>query len=668
MADRKIFFGLSILAWTGFVVAAYFVVQKPLILQVAAHLLNLFWTFLIMLGLLTNALALGILTIKRIIPDAPEDASLLALACGVGFGGLGLLGFLLAMVGASSFLILLTVQLILIAWFSWKGVVKAAVSLVRSSFVQLCFSASKFPLWMRGFTLLAFTLTFLMTFLPPADAFDALLYHLTVPKLWLQDGGIELYNIPHYWFPGLVESMYIWGLGLGSEIVPQQIHFVYALCVSILMWHWTQRLWGDLVAGWALMFIISMPSILLLSSWAYTDLALIFFGLAMLYTLATGQEKNDTRWWSLSAVIAGMAMGVKYTGFVMPLAAMILVAAWKFRSKRDLFIEIVKFGSISAITASVWYLRNWVLMWNPIYPFLFGGRYWDNFRSIWFATPGTGSGWDLRALLLLPMTITLGYQDINVIDADIGPLLLLALPLAIWTLLRKRKAEAAEKISLTAIGLFTLFSTAFWTYGYITTRDLWQTRLLLPALIPFVIPMSISINSINVFDTKTLRFSFIVSTIAALSILVNLLDTSLTIIARNPFAILTGIVSSRSYFEKYQPGYADALQMVSQTPVNATIYSLFEPRSYGMPRSVQPDPILDNYSHDIYLYGSPEKIIQAWQQHGYTHVLLNKRSASFILENAKERAILDDTLKSLKTLFTSSDGNYQLLEIPGMGP
>jgi hypothetical protein len=180
--------------------------------------------------------------------------------------------------------------------------------------------------------------------------------------------------------------------------------------------------------------------------------------------------------------------------------------------------------------------------------------------------------------------------------------------------------------------------------------------------------MSIGINSISDLDTQTLRLSFIVSAIAALSIFVNLLDTSLTVIARNPFAIITGMISSRSYFEKYQPGYADALQMVSQTPMNAKIYALFEPRSYGMPRSVQPDPILDNYSHDIYLHGNPEKIIQAWQQHGYTHVLLNKRSAGFILEKAEERASLDDTLESLKTLSTSSDRTYQLLEIPIMGP
>jgi 4-amino-4-deoxy-L-arabinose transferase-like glycosyltransferase len=357
-----------------------------------------------------------------------------------------------------------------------------------------------------------------MALLPPADAFDALLYHLRVPELWLQDGGLRTYNIPHYWFPGLVEGIYFWGLGLGSEITSHQIHFTYGLCVILLLWDWTQRLWGDLTAGWAVMLLISMPSLLLLATWAYTDLALIFFGLAMLYTLAYGQEQNDRRWWTLSAISAGMAMGVKYTSFVMPLTAVLLIAIWSFQRKRDLFTEILKFGLISAGTGLIWYLRNWIWMGNPIYPFLWGGRYWDEFRSIWYAGSGTGSGWDLGALLLLPLTITLGYQDVNSIDSDIGPLLLLLLPAALWAMTGIKKAEEPRKTTLATIGFFTLFSAAFWTYGYITTRNLWQTRLLLPAIVPFVIPAALGVASIRRLDTKKLRLSFIISGLVALAI------------------------------------------------------------------------------------------------------------------------------------------------------
>jgi hypothetical protein len=668
MDRQKLLAATGMIAWSGLVVAAYFVVHKPFALQVAGHLINLVWTLILSAILFINGVSLGLVTIRRLVPEAPSDASLLAIACGIGLGELGLLGFILAATGASNSLILLTAQLLLLAWSKWKGILAGVFSLIKSFILQFQASFSILPLWMRWAAILAGTLTFLMTLLPPADAFDALLYHLTVPDLWLQDRGLRQYNIPHYWFPGLVEGMYAWGLGLGSEIVPHHIHFAYALCTVFLLWHWTRRLWDDLTAGWLLMLLISMPSLLLLASWAYTDHALIFFGVAMLYSLVYGREQNDPRWWTLSAIAAGMAMGVKYTSFVMPVTAVILLAIWNLHKKRELFVDILKFGSVCAVTALIWYVRNWIWMGNPIYPFLFGGRYWDAFRSAWFATPGTGLGWDIGALLLLPLTVTLGYQDINSIDADIGPLLLLALPVALWVLFRKKSDERSQSSTLTAISVFAFLSAAFWTYGYITTRDLWQTRLLLPALVPFVIPMAVGIRSLRELDTKALRLSFIVAILAAISIYTNLFDMGLHVIARNPLAVAAGIVTKESYLEKYQPGYAYALQAVSRTNRDAKVYSLFEPRSYGMTRRVQPDPILDNFSHDLYLYGNAESIINEWRQQGYTHVLLNRRAAGFVLESADEQMVFDETIAALRSISTSSDGTYELLEVPAGGP
>lgn len=664
MNHRKLLPAIAILAWSGFVVAAYFVVQKPLFLPFAVPLMNLAWTFLVTSMLLLNALVLGLLTIRRLIPDAPQDASLLALACGVGLGELGLLGFILAAMGASEFFLLLAVQGLVLSWSIWSGRLRRVLSLVRNSITQIGSSASLLPRWMQWAVILTITLNFLMAMLPPADAFDALLYHLTVPELWLQDGGLRAYNIPHYWFPGLVEGIYFWGLGLGSEIVSHLIHFTCALCVILLVWDWTRRLWGDLTAGWAVMLLVSMPSLLLLATWPYTDLALIFFGLAMLYTLAYGQEQNDRRWWTISAICAGMAMGVKYTSFVMPLTAVILIVIWTFQRKLELFTEILKFGLISAGTGLIWYLRNWIWMGNPVYPFLFGGRYWDEFRAIWYAGSGTGSGWDLGALVLLPLTITLGYQDVNSIDSDIGPLILLLLPAALWAMTDLKKAEEPRKIALTTIGFFTLFSAAFWTYGYITTRNLWQTRLLLPAIVPFVIPAALGVTWISRLDTKSLRLSFIISGLAAISIYANLVDTGLRVLARNPLAIATGIVTTQSYFEKYQPGYAYALQAVDQTNLNSRIYSLFEPRSYSMTRPLQPDPILDNFSHDVYLYEHPESVVAAWRSQGYTHVLLNRRNADLMLENTGQKLLFDETMRLLSPVSVSLNEDYELLAIP----
>jgi hypothetical protein len=579
-------------------------------------------------------------------------------------GELGLLGFILAAAGASKFWFLLAVQILLLGWFLWRGTLQSTFLLLKSSVAQITSSAASIPAWMKWAAALAVTLTFLMTLLPPADAFDALLYHLTVPAHWLQDGGIRPYNFPHYWFPGLVEGAYVWALGLASDILAQQIHFAWTIFTVLLVWDWARRLWGHLTAWWALMLMVSMPSLLIIASWAYTDMALSFFGVAMLYTLSQGRERDDARWWNLSALSAGMAMGVKYTSFVMPVTAVLLLSIWQLHQKKEWVTHVIRFSLLSLLTASPWYLRNWVWMGNPFYPFVFGGRYWDIFRAAWYANAGSGIGWDLKALVFLPLTVTLGYQDVNSIDSDIGPLLLLVLPFALWILARREREERSRRITLTTIAFFGFFSAVFWVYGYITTRNLWQTRLLLPAIIPFVILAAAGLTSISSLDTKRLRLGFIVSGIAAAAIYVNLLDMGLSVIARNPLSIAAGITPMQIYLERYQPGYAQALGLISQTPSNAKIYVLFEPRSYGMDRTIQCDPILDNFSHDVYLYGDPETIVNAWRMQGYTYVLLKTDFAASILESTGQSTVFDRTIKLLKPSAASPDGSYELLEVP----
>jgi hypothetical protein len=653
-----------IVAWSGFVVAAYFVVQKPLALQVINHLFSLAWTFAVTSILLLNALALGTFTLRRLIPDIFEDASFPFLACGIGLGELGLLGFGLAALGASNFPILLTIQIILLAWMIWQGLAREVILQIKHSTKRFKDSGLQIPVWMKAAGFIAFALTFLLTLLPPMEAFDALLYHLTVPDLWLRDAGLRPYNFPHYWFPGLVEGVYLWGLGLSSEIVPQQLHFLWAVSTALLLWNWTRHLWDDRTAWWTLMFMVSMPSLLLLASWAYTDLALSFFGVSMLYTLWRGRVSNDPRWWKISAIAAGMAMGVKYTSFVMPLTAVALIAIWKFRDKKAGLLELLRFSSISAITGGIWYLRNWIWMDNPFYPFVFEGRYWDSFRAAWFAGAGTGSGWDLKALISLPLTITLGYQDMNVFDGNIGPLLLLCLPALLLALAGFGKLEQKQRTALGVILLFTAASAAFWAYGYMATRNLWQTRLLLPALVPFTLPAAFGMANIRSLDTKRIRVSFVASSIAALAIFTNLLDMGLSVIARAPFAVATGVVSREEYAGRFQPAFTSALAMIDRMPQDSRVYFLFEPRSYGSSRYVQPDPILDNFSHDVFLYGTPEAIINNWRARGYTHILVNKRGAMLVLVDKDEKAIFDKTTRLLISTSTSQDGSYEIFEIP----
>jgi hypothetical protein len=335
-----------------------------------------------------------------------------------------------------------------------------------------------------------------------------------------------------------------------------------------------------------------------------------------------------------------------------------LVAALKFS---------LIFGGIALLVAAPWYLRSWAVMGNPFYPFVFGGTYWDAFRANWYAEGGSGTGWNILELLLLPLNATLGHRDANYYDGRIGPLYLILAPLTLYIIFTARRLTQNQRKTLFAITLFTLLSIATWTFGVINSSALWQTRLLFPALIPFALPIALGWLAVKKMDTPHLRISFIFNFVVITIVAITIVNAGLSVIMRNPLAYATGVESLESYLIKVQPSYAQAVQLVERSPEDAKIYSLFEPRSYYMPRNVQPDAILDNFAHDVYLYNDPDDLLASWQATGYTHVLIHRHGLEFLFENFPEKLTppLQITLEYLiqnqfDLVSTTADGSYEL--------
>jgi 4-amino-4-deoxy-L-arabinose transferase-like glycosyltransferase len=370
-----------------------------------------------------------------------------------------------------------------------------------------------------------------------------------------------------------------------------------------------------------------MPSLPLLASWAYTDLALAFYCAAVLYLLWLALDSTNGRPWILSGIFCGMAMGIKYTSFVLPLVALALLVWTSRRHLLDALAPTVRFTVAAVLVASPWYLRNWIWVGNPFYPFLFGGKYWDAFLAAHYAQSGTGIGFNLRELILMPLNLALGQRDANFYDGRIGPLWLILLPACLWLLWNHHKAKERRALYLPA--LFGAASLGVWVAGVINFSALWQSRLLFPALLPLAPMAALAWESFSRFDTRRFQFSFFFSTLVVLSIMVSLLDFGLFVLARDPLAAALGMTSRQAYFEYTQPSYADALSLVSQTPADAHIYFLFEPRSYGMNRTITPDSINQNLVHDFYLYHTPENILHAWQSQRYNYVLYQRVGDGF---------------------------------------
>lgn len=406
----------------------------------------------------------------------------------------------------------------------------------------------------------------------------------------------------------------------------------------------------------------------MLASWAYADMALCFYAIAALFTLTQYKTTQFTYWLRITGILCGLGIGVKYTSFVVPLSCGILLLL--HRPLINAIRAAAQFSIITILTALPWYLRNAVIMGNPFYPFVFGGRYWDENQAQSFADPGTGIGWNALKLIRLPFDAMLGYHDINYFDGRIGPVFLILIPVTLWILFKRPRRDSTESWSLFSISLFSVLSFAAWTFGVINSASLWQTRLLFPALLSFAIPTALGWHALTGLDTSKLRISFLANSLIAIVIALTVFENGLFVIARNPLAVAVGAQSREQYIKLIAPSYADLIQIMDDLPISARVYSLIEPRSYSLPRPTQPDAIFSNFTHDLYLYKSSDSIIQSWKAQGYTHILVYEYGLQLMLEDNPEyqspaiQSAVSETLKKLQRVSQTPDGVYSIYRIP----
>ena len=661
---------LLFVLWVGIILSAYFVVQKPGLLFAFGDLADTLWVFIVSALLLFNAYGIGIRILTWLGLRSNDEIEHLILGIGIGLGVLGLLGLGLSAAQLATTPVFFFLIAFLTAFFAFNRDLKKLSVDLKAFLTHWNLSFSQFNWFSKIVILLPFLISFLLTLAPPFEAFDALLYHLAQPARVLQDGGLQAVDIPQFWFPNVTENVYLWALALGSERAAQMIHLAWGTFSALLVWRWTTRVWSVDIGRKALLLLAAIPSLPMLASWAYADMALAFYAIAALYTLTSFESLKSPAWLRTAGTLAGLAMTVKYTSFTIPLTCGLLILFWGRKSFSHAFIQAAQFSLITLIVAAPWYVRNAIVMENPFYPFAFGGRYWDAFRAEWLSGAGTGIGWNLLQLFLLPLHVILGYRDRNFFDGRLGPLFLVLAPFAIWILLSRSRQDSNRVQSLQAIGLFSAITFGAWTVGVINTSSLWQARLLLPAIIPFAIPTALGWDAMKSFDSSTFRVSFFANIVIAVVIALTVFDNGIFLLQRNPLAVAFGAQSRAGYIARVNPSYAALMQVMDELPDNAYVYNLFEPRSYSLPRRTQPDAINYNFSHDLYLYKQPYEIIQHWKAGGYTHVLIYERG---LIQGADDpesqltparREALQETLQGLELVKQTPDRVYSIYRIP----
>ena len=425
-------------------------------------------------GIGTTALSYVKLKMDGLETPALSGAETAVFGTGLGFGILGLWIFLLGLIGAftpTAFWATMLGSIALTLWQTFKQIKnlrQSAQSAANTNKSPRPPRSPRLSLPSRGITiylLIVLGLALTIALLPPTD-WDGLFYHLKGPKLYLEAGRIVGgIDIPHLSFPALFEMLFTLAMGLRGDVAAKLLHFsfipwlmalVYLISNNFFATENTESLENSSFSsvpsvakqnGWtAVLILISMPMVLNLGAQAYNDLPLAFYQVGALVAILRWRQQEQTSWLILSGLFAGLAMGLKYTSFVTPLllAGTVFWHFWQKENQRLRRLNEFPFPlrafawkktiktlliltAVATLVALPWYLKNWAFTGNPVYPFVFGGQFWDDFRAAAYAGTGTGLGFDPIALLRLPHDLILGLNDASQ-DGQPGPLFLIFLP------------------------------------------------------------------------------------------------------------------------------------------------------------------------------------------------------------------------------------------------
>lgn len=331
----------------------------------------------------------------------------------------------------------------------------------------------------------------------PPTGIDELVYHLDVPRRILEAGRFVPFtdNVLAY-FPQGGDMLLLLGLGVTGEVGARLFHGLTGLLGGLAVYGAARDLCGRWASLLAASVYLTVPTGLVIASWAYVDLHFTLYAfLALVCTqrLVRAWDRAEDRelwtWAVLAGLMAGGAWAAKYTGLQLTLILLLVVLVESLRgSRRGSPLQSVALPAVAGLVVAPWLVRNWLVTGWPLFPFRAGGfelaegLNWGPERAdllmAWLSQFGGGVERSFLGKLASPIVVFVNarFDDLTAFDGIAGPVFLLA-PLAF---LQRSGRE---------VRILGTFAAAYLLYWAFTTT---QVRFLLPALPPLAILVGVA--------------------------------------------------------------------------------------------------------------------------------------------------------------------------------
>jgi len=611
--------GLIALIWLTSIISLYYVNHKPFEPTFAGRLLVMTGQICISLWIIMVSGGLGAVLLPGL---SLRPLTNMVLQAAIGLGAISLAVLLVGSILGISFLL------------AWLLIVVASIFIRKRIISWLRSITGLFDLWIESSktgkmiaveVCIILASTLLIALAPPIR-FDALVYHLALPELYLNAGRIIYIPQNIYWgMPQFGEMLFTLALAMaGTETATIVSWGVAALALLGILSYLTDRL--TVQAGWvAIASLLAGSTLVGMMPSGYVDWFALLFGFCVLVGMDQWRLKGERKWLIIAGLFSGLALGTKYTAGIILLAGCGLIF-WQTRLNLRILIKESAAYLIPAIFTNIpWWVKNLVATGNPFYPFLVPAGEMDAFRLTHYNLPPWG---DIFEAGLLPIRATInGIEGTPGYSASIGPLLLGLGPLV---LLRWKNRSSNQQHTLKTSFIISILGLFIWAVASRFSGYLIQARLyfsLFPALGVLAAGGYLSMGDIRRFG---IRFGRVANTLIVLALSFSVLQAGLGTIRQEALPTLIGSRTQEEYLDHNLGWYAPAVRAVTDLPDGSKVLMLWEPRSlYCLPKC-WPDEVLDRWLHARHLFRDSEDILNNWREEGYTHVLLNRFGSDFI--------------------------------------
>ena len=247
--------------------------------------------------------------------------------------------------------------------------------------------------------------------------YDALTYHLLLPREWLDAGRMAtLEHNVYSALPSFMEASFMQVLAFAPDAKlagtwAQWLHAVIALAAALACAGAARAVARDVGAsieaitasGWlAAIALLSTPWIIATGSLAYTELPVVM-AMALVVMLVVDRTAPTRATVLALAIVCAAAVGAKGNAAgALVLPAMILVLAVHRARVRPLVASCAIGAVVGAVALMPWWLRNWIDAGQPLFPFVAAlgpGDWWTVEQQRTFAAAHAAPpGWGLAAL------------------------------------------------------------------------------------------------------------------------------------------------------------------------------------------------------------------------------------------------------------------------------